>query len=146
LAGSHASRTFDKRQTIRFGDFFSRILWRAAVVFRAATAAEKATMKWTLVRYRVKPDRADENQRLSAAVFKELQQKGPAGLGYAVFRLPDGTFVHLASLEDGAAPLSSLEAFRAFSGGVRERCVEPPVVAEPVIIGNYGMLGANKTA
>jgi hypothetical protein len=102
-------------------------------------------MKWTLVRYRVKPDEADENQRLSGAVFKELQQKAPQGLRYAVFRLPDGTFVHLASLDDGASPLSSLDAFRAFSGSVRDRCVEPPVVAEPVIIGNYGMLAASKS-
>jgi hypothetical protein len=101
-------------------------------------------MKWTLVRYRVKPDRADENQRLSAAVFKELQHKAPEGLGYVVFRLPDGAFVHLASLEDGASPLSSLEAFQAFSRGVRERCMEPPVVAEPVIIGSYAMLVASK--
>ena len=103
-------------------------------------------MKWTLVRYRVKPDRADENQRLSAAVFKELQQKAPEGLGYAVFRMPDGTFVHLAFLEDGASPMSSLESFQAFSHNVRERCVELPVAAEPVIIGNYAMLAASKIA
>ena len=32
-------------------------------------------MKWTLVRYRAKPERADENQRLSAAVFDELKDK-----------------------------------------------------------------------
>jgi hypothetical protein len=101
-------------------------------------------MKWTLVRYKAKPDQADENQRLSAAVFAELKEKAPAGLGYAVFRLPDDTFVHLASLEDGAAPLSSLETFRAFSGGVRERCVEAPQVAQPIIIGNYGMLAADR--
>jgi len=37
-------------------------------------------MKWTLVRYRAKPERADENQRLSAAVFDELAAKAPAGL------------------------------------------------------------------
>ena len=101
-------------------------------------------MKWTLVRYKAKPDQADENQRLSAAVFGELQEKAPAGLHYAVFRLPDDTFVHLASLEDGATPLSALEAFRAFSNGVRERCVEPPVAAQPILVGNYGMLAADK--
>ena len=44
-------------------------------------------MKWTLVRYKAKPGQADENQRLSAAVFSELQQKAPAGLRYAVFRV-----------------------------------------------------------
>ena len=101
-------------------------------------------MKWTLVRYRTKPGQADENQRLSAAVFGELKQKAPPGLCYAVFRLPDDTFVHLATLEDGAAPLSSLETFRAFSSGVRDRCAEPPLAAEPILVGNYGMVVANK--
>ena len=102
-------------------------------------------MKWTLVRYRAKTAQADENQRLSAAIFDELQAKAPAGLGYAVFRLPDDTFVHLASLEDGATPLSALETFRAFSGGVRERCAEPPLAAQPTIVGNYGMLADNES-
>ena len=101
-------------------------------------------MKWTLVRYRAKPDQADENQRLSAAVFGELNKKAPAGLHYAVFRLPDDTFVHLASLEEGATPLASLETFRAFSSGVRERCAEPPLAAQPILVGDYGMLAANK--
>jgi hypothetical protein len=103
-------------------------------------------MKWTLVRYRAKPDQADENQRLSAAVFIELQEKAPAGLSYAVFRLPDDTFVHLAALEDGATPLSALETFRAFSSGVRERCAEAPQVAQPTLVGNYGMLATNKVS
>ena len=101
-------------------------------------------MKWTLVRYRAKPDQADENQRLSAAVFNELQQKAPAGLRYAVFRLPDDTFVHLATSggwRDSADP--RLETFRAFSSGVRERCAEPPLAAQPILVGNYGMLAVD---
>lgn len=97
-------------------------------------------MKWTLVRYRAKPDRADENQRLSTAVFDELRNKGPAGLRYAVFRLPDETFVHLASLEDGGTPLSSLETFRAFTKDIGERCADGPQPAEPRLVGNYGMI------
>lgn len=97
-------------------------------------------MKWTLVRYRTKPDCAEANQRLSAAVFDELKDKAPAGLRYAVFRLPDDTFVHLASLEDGATPLSSFDAFRGFQKDVRARCAEPPQPAEPRLVGNYGML------
>src|SRR6476620_11530423 len=100
-------------------------------------------MKWTLVRYKARPDQAEENQRLSAAVFSELQQKAPAGLRYAVFRLPDDTFVHLATLEDGATALSALETFRAFSSGVRERCAEPPLAAQPILVGNYGMLAVD---
>jgi hypothetical protein len=100
-------------------------------------------MKWTLVRYRAKPEQADENQRLSAAVFEELQQKAPKGLHYAVFRLPDDTFVHLASLEDGADGLATFPAFRAFSEAVRERCLEPPLAMQPTVVGNYGMLATN---
>lgn len=97
-------------------------------------------MKWTLVRYRAKPDRADENQRLSAAVFDELVAKAPAGLRYAVFRLPDDTFVHIAMSDDGGPSLTSFESFRAFQKDIRERCAEPPQPAAPVIVGNYGML------
>ena len=97
-------------------------------------------MKWTLVRYRAKPEQADENQRLSAAVFDELEQKAPTGLRYAVFRLPDDTFVHIARSDDGARPLSSFESFRAFQKGIRERCAEPPQPGEPAIVGNYNML------
>jgi hypothetical protein len=97
-------------------------------------------MKWTLVRYRAKPERADENQRLSAAVFDELSAKSPAGLRYAVFRLPDDTFVHIAMSDDGGPALSNFESFRAFTKDIRERCAEPPQPAEPAIVGNYGML------
>ncbi|CAN5902780.1 hypothetical protein BH11PSE3_BH11PSE3_21000 [soil metagenome] len=97
-------------------------------------------MKWTLVRYRAKPDRADENHSLSEAVFDELREKTPAGLRYAVFRLPDDTFVHLAGLEEGGTALSSLDSFRAFQKDVRDRCAEPPLVVEPRLIGNYCML------
>jgi hypothetical protein len=97
-------------------------------------------MKWTLVRYRTKPDRADENQRLSAAVFEELKRKAPAGLHYATFRLPDDTFVHIALHEEGGTPLSSFDSFKAFQKDIRERCAEGPSPMEPQLVGNYGML------
>ena len=97
-------------------------------------------MKWTLVRYRTKPDRADENQRLSAAVFEELKRKAPAGLRYATFRLPDDTFVHIAMHEEGSPPLSSFDSFKAFQKDIRERCAEGPLPMEPQLVGNYGML------
>jgi len=69
-------------------------------------------LKWTAVRYRAKPEQADENQRLSEAVFRELAARSPAGLAYEVLRLADGTFVHIAAIEDGAQPVSALESFR----------------------------------
>ena len=37
----------------------------------------------TIVRYRTKPDRADENQALVEKVFAELDADRPAGLRYA---------------------------------------------------------------
>jgi hypothetical protein len=95
-------------------------------------------MKWTVVRYRAKTEEADHNQRLSAAVFGELQERKPAGLSYMVLRLADGTFVHIASVADGAKPLSALETFRAFRNGVEDRCMDAPQVAEATLVGRYG--------
>ena len=97
-------------------------------------------MKWTLVRYRAKPERADENHRLSAAVFDELAAKAPAGLRYAVFRLPDDTFVHIAMSDDGGPALTSFESFQAFQKDIRGRCAEGPLPMEPLLVGNHDML------
>lgn len=99
-------------------------------------------MKRTLVRYRTKPDRTDENQRLIESVFQELRVKAPPGVRYAALKLADGTFIHFAAVEDGGNgnPILALEAFRAFQGGIRDRCTEPPQSVEPTVIGNYRML------
>jgi hypothetical protein len=40
-----------------------------------------------VIRYRTKPEHADENERLVRAVFAELVEEDPAGLHYATFRL-----------------------------------------------------------
>ena len=95
-------------------------------------------MKWTVVRYKAKPERADENQRLSEAVFRELAERAPPGLSYTVLRLADGTFIHVASLAEGAQPLSALRAFAAFRDGVAERCLEPPLAVDATLVGSYG--------
>jgi hypothetical protein len=97
-------------------------------------------LKWTAVRYRAKPEQADENQRLSEAVFRELAARSPAGLAYEVLRLADGTFVHIAAIEDGAQPVSALESFRAFRSGIEDRCLEPPKAGEATVVGRYRML------
>jgi len=53
-------------------------------------------MKQVIVRYRVKPERAAENEELVRAVYAELQETKPAGLRYATFQLDDGvSFVHI---------------------------------------------------
>jgi len=98
-------------------------------------------MKRVMVRYRVKPDRAAENEALVRAVYEELRQTQPAGIRYATFKLDDGvSFVHIASVEtgDGRSPLADLTAFREFQEGIADRCDDPPVVAELHQIGAFG--------
>jgi len=91
-----------------------------------------------MVRYRVKPDRADENERLVRAVYEELHETNPSGLRYATFRLKDGvTFVHLAETEGANSPLSDVAAFKEFQREIEERTDESPVVTQVEEIGSY---------
>ena len=88
-------------------------------------------MPRVMVRYKVKADRAEENEALARAVYEELRQNPPEGLKYATFKLDDGvTFVHIASVEtaDGSNPLAQTAAFKAFQEGIRDRCEEPVVL------------------
>ena len=95
-------------------------------------------MRQVMVRYKVKPDRAAENEELVRAVYDELARTEPAGLHYATFQLDDGvSFVHLASTEDGQNPLSRVEAFQRFQENIRDRCDEAPVVAQLREIGSF---------
>ena len=102
-------------------------------------------MRQVMVRYKVKPERAAENEALVRAVYDELHRTGPAGFSYATFQLEDGvTFVHLASAEDGQNPLSRLEAFARFQEAIGERCEQPPVVTEVHEIGSYRVFGEER--
>jgi hypothetical protein len=100
-------------------------------------------MRRVMVRYKVKPDKAAENERLVRAVYDELGRTEPDGLRYATFKLDDGvSFVHVATTEDGHNPLPELEAFREFQREIRERCDEPPVVHTLHEVGSYRQGGA----
>jgi hypothetical protein len=101
-------------------------------------------MKRVMVRYKVKPDRVEENEALVRAVYDELQRTQPAGLRYATFQLEDGrSFVHIASVETdgGRNPLSDVAAFNEFTANARDRCEEPPVTTELREIGSYNLFG-----
>jgi len=101
-------------------------------------------MKRVLVRYKVKPDRAAENEELVRAVYDELKRTDPAGLRYVTFQLDDGvSFVHLASIEteDGRSPLSDVKAFKQFQENIGERCDEAPVATELREIGSFRLFG-----
>ena len=99
-------------------------------------------MSAVIVRYRVKPGRAEENAELVRAVYAELADVQPAGFRYATFVLEDGvSFAHVAFIDDGAtAPLPQLAAFQAFQRGIAERCDDPPQVTSLVsLVGSYGL-------
>jgi hypothetical protein len=100
-------------------------------------------MNRRLISYRTKPGLAKENADLIAAVFKELAVEKPGGVRYMTLRLDDDTFVHIVETDadDGSSAIPRLKAFQAFQSGVRERCVEAPLVRHATIVGNYRMLG-----
>jgi hypothetical protein len=100
-------------------------------------------MKRTLIRYKTKPEMADKNAELIAGVFAELKTARPDGVRYLSLRLDDDSFIHLVETEasDGSSALPNLAAFKAFQGGIRERCAELPLVQGVTVVGNYRMLG-----
>ncbi len=99
-------------------------------------------MKRSLIRYRTKPERTEENAGLVKAVFAELHAKSPAGVRYLVLRLGDGSFVHIVTAEsdESATAITGLDAFRTFQSGIRDRTIEPPQFNDATILGNYRML------
>lgn len=100
-------------------------------------------MRTVMVRYKVKPDRVDENRGYIERVFKALEQDQPDGLRYASFCLPDGvSFVHVATVDttDGENPLSNTPAFQAFIADIKDRCDEPPAATELDLVGNYRLV------
>ncbi len=100
-----------------------------------------ALMKRTVVRYKVKPDRVEENVRLVKDVFAELQAKAPQGVRYMTLNLGDGTFVHFATSESDDNPIPKLDAFKAFTKDIAGRCIEQPQSAAATVVGNYRMIG-----
>jgi predicted SnoaL-like aldol condensation-catalyzing enzyme len=99
-------------------------------------------MNRTLVRYKIKPEHVQDNARLIKRVFEELKVKSPDNARYVVLQLDDGSFVHFAAVEsvDGNHPITSLEAFRVFQSGIKERCIESPQSGDATIVGNYRMV------
>jgi hypothetical protein len=100
-------------------------------------------MRCVMVRYRVKPDRAAENEALVRAVYDELQRTNPPGFRYATFKLDDGvSFVHLSVTEneDGRNPLADVAAFKEFQRGIGERCDVAPAVTALREIGSFGFV------
>ena len=50
----------------------------------------------TIVRYKVKPEAAAQNEQLSHAVFDRVRQDQPRGISYGLFKEEDGqSFIHV---------------------------------------------------
>jgi hypothetical protein len=93
----------------------------------------------TVIRYRTRPEAADENARLVAAVYAALAKLAPSGFAYATFRLDDGvSFVHVARLDVAENPLRSLPEFAEFQRDLEARCVEQPEPIGATVVGSYG--------
>jgi hypothetical protein len=93
-----------------------------------------------VIRYRVNPYDADENDRLVRAVYDELADQRPEGMRYLTVRLDDGaTFVHIAVFDGDDNPLARSPAFAEFQSGIHARCVEGPIAADANIVGSFGL-------
>ena len=81
--------------------------------------------KTVVVRYRTRPEAAEENVRLIEGVFTALAELEPSDFRYTTYRLADEvTFVHVARITDAANPLPSLPAFADFQRDLADRCAE----------------------
>ncbi|HEV2028205.1 MAG TPA: hypothetical protein VGS16_06690 [Candidatus Dormibacteraeota bacterium] len=98
----------------------------------------------SLIRYRTKPESADENQRLVEKVYEELTARDPGGVHYVTLRLEDGvTFMHLFTTDsdDAANTLGGIGAFTEFLRDLPKRCADLPVAQPVIVVGSYRMLG-----
>ena len=99
----------------------------------------------TLVRYRTKPEGAEENEALSRAVFAELRRTAPKNVAYALFRNgPDFVHVFINAEADDSSPVTELASFKAFTKAAETRWEAPP---ETIRLGmrlveSYGLTAA----
>jgi hypothetical protein len=101
-------------------------------------------MPTIVVRYKTKPEHADENQRLVEKVFAELEERRATGFAYSSLRLEEGvSFVHVVVEEpgEGSVSLVELPAFREFQAGIADRCEEQPVAMGATVVGAHRMFG-----
>jgi hypothetical protein len=95
-----------------------------------------------IIRYRTRPEAADENSRLVEAVSASLAELKPNGVAYATYRLADGaSFVHVAHFDGAENPLATLSALAEFQRDLARRCAEQPTPTEATIVGSYTSTG-----
>jgi hypothetical protein len=99
-------------------------------------------MKTVMVRYKLKPESVAENEALIKQVFVQLARDRPAGMRYQVFKQADDvSFVHMSAFDDpDGNPLTKLDAFKAFTAGIKDRCEEMPSTVELQQVGRFDHL------
>jgi hypothetical protein len=98
--------------------------------------------KTVVIRYRTRPEAADENARLVEDVYAALAKIEPGDFRYATYRLADNvTFVHVARHSGTGNPLATLPEFAEFQRDLKQRCVEQPVPSDATVLGSYGWDG-----
>jgi hypothetical protein len=99
----------------------------------------------SVIRYRTKPESADENQRLVEDVYAELAARDPGGMRYATLRLADGvTFIHIFMTDSDDTPntMGDITAFTEFQRELAQRCVEQPAAQAATVVGSYRLLSS----
>jgi hypothetical protein len=99
----------------------------------------------SVIRYRTKPESADENQRLVEDVYAELAERDPGGMRYATLRLADGvTFIHIFMTDSDDTPntMGDIAAFVEFQRELAQRCVEQPAPQAATVVGSYRLLSS----
>ena len=95
-------------------------------------------MQLKIIRYKTKPEGAEENQRLIEGVFRELRQSPIVGVDYLVIKADQDVFVHVVRTEAGdSSALTQLDSFKAFQADFRARCADGPQVAQGTLLGDY---------
>jgi hypothetical protein len=95
-----------------------------------------------MVRYTVKPEAAEENVRLSRAVFDEVRWNKPDNIAYGLFRDGDEFFhLFLNLAEDSSEAVTGLPSFKAFEVDMAGRVLAPPAVNRVAAerIDSYGL-------
>ena len=96
----------------------------------------------TMVRYATKPEATAENERLSRAVFDQIQAEKPEGVAYGLFRSGD-EFIHLFInlTEDSSDVITESSSFRAYQTDIAARCATPAEITRLSVelIDSYGL-------
>ncbi len=93
-----------------------------------------------IIRYKLKSDRVAENEERIKAVFRQIHDKKPAGVRYAVYKLADGvSFVHMITYDPEAAhqPVTNRSAFQEVPAQARDRFEELALASDAEDIGSY---------